>query len=144
MPGFFCIFERMKGKEIYIYILELKSGKWYVGSSKNVEKRMLRHQAGNGAIVCKYDNPKKILKKLATGISDTAAGFLLENQVTIDAMIKRGSQNVYGGRYLDEIYRRSTEIWLELEAIQIKHEIQRFEILYRQWSIRYTPGVFDE
>lgn len=133
----------MKGKMIYIYILELTSGKWYIGIATDPEKRMKRHQAREGARICIYDPPVKMIKKLATGTAEREEAMLLEDWVTVKAMIEKGARNVIGGRYIEKMYRNPPEIWKEIEKERIEDEIKRNEILYRQWSIRFCPYVSD-
>jgi hypothetical protein len=44
-----------------VYVLELEGGKYYVGWSEHVERRLSQHFAGNGSEVTKQVKPVKIL-----------------------------------------------------------------------------------
>ncbi len=45
----------------YVYLLlSEKSGRWYIGSTKDLKKRILRHNAGQN-ISTKHDKPWKVI-----------------------------------------------------------------------------------
>lgn len=48
----------MKG---YTYILQVADGRYYVGSTENLEKRMAEHQRGEGAMFTKAYLPVKLV-----------------------------------------------------------------------------------
>ncbi len=48
----------MKG---YTYILECANGKYYTGSTNNLERRILQHQSGEGANFTKKNLPVKLV-----------------------------------------------------------------------------------
>lgn len=41
----------------YVYILQCSNGKYYTGSTKNIEKRLAEHQAGFGANFTRKHRP---------------------------------------------------------------------------------------
>lgn len=45
----------------YTYILECSDGSYYVGSTKNLEKRIAQHNAGEGAEYTKHRLPVKLV-----------------------------------------------------------------------------------
>ena len=45
----------------YTYILECSDGSYYVGSTKNLEKRFAQHNAGEGAEYTKHRLPVKLV-----------------------------------------------------------------------------------
>lgn len=48
----------MKG---YTYILQVSDGRYYVGSTENLEKRLAEHQRGEGAMFTKAYLPVKLV-----------------------------------------------------------------------------------
>ena len=46
---------------MYTYILLCANGKYYTGSTKNLERRLAQHQAGEGAIYTKKHLPVKLV-----------------------------------------------------------------------------------
>jgi cellular nucleic acid-binding protein len=76
-----------------LYILELASGKYYVGKTTDVGKRFDQHKSGAGSAWTKKHTPIKILEtRPITSPHD-------ENNVTKDLMKKYGVDNVRGGAY---------------------------------------------
>lgn len=49
---------------VWIYILELKDGKYYVGKTNNPDARILDHFKGGGSIWTKKYEPVKIIEKI--------------------------------------------------------------------------------
>jgi predicted GIY-YIG superfamily endonuclease len=77
---------------VLIYILELKSGKYYVGKTRNLKFRLDAHfNYGGSAWTSKY-RPVKLLK---THIGDDFD----EDKYTIQTMKKYGIDNVRGGSF---------------------------------------------
>ena len=66
----------MKG---YMYILECSDGSYYIGSTKDLDKRMEEHQSGNGANHTKKRLPVKLVYYEEFERIDTA--FFREKQV---------------------------------------------------------------
>lgn len=53
---------RSEGKMIgYIYILKCANGKFYTGSTNNLERRMFEHQTGKGANYTKEHSPVELV-----------------------------------------------------------------------------------
>ena len=77
-------------EEGHVYILQLKEGKYYVGFSENVEKRIASHFCGGGSEWIKKYAPEKV-------IDVRSGGKLLEKLVTIECMCKYGWECVRGG-----------------------------------------------
>jgi putative endonuclease len=45
----------------YMYILLCSNGKYYTGSTKNIDLRLVQHQAGEGANYTKIHRPVKLV-----------------------------------------------------------------------------------
>ena len=80
-----------------IYILKLADNKYYVGKSKDPEKRFLEHADGNGSTwTAKYE-PIEILKVIKD------ASPFDEDKFVKEYMSKHGIENVRGGSYVKEV-----------------------------------------
>ncbi len=94
-----------------IYILKLKSSKYYVGKSENPQKRFEEHLSGKGSAWTQKYKPISIEK-----IIQNASPFD-EDRYVKEYMAKHGIENVRGGSYvtveLDQLQSNllQTEIW---------------------------------
>jgi predicted GIY-YIG superfamily endonuclease len=95
----------------YIYILQLEKNKYYIGKTKNIEKRYKEHKDGTGSKWTKKYKPIKIINTFET-ISQFD-----EDKYVKEYMSKYGIENVRGGSYvsleLDDIsiITLQKEIW---------------------------------
>ena len=94
-----------------VYVLRLKSGKYYVGKTNNVERRLEEHLSGGGAAWTRKYKPISVEKTFPN------AGSFDEDKITKEYMGKHGIENVRGGTYvsvvLDEYHKAvlTQEIW---------------------------------
>ena len=99
-----------------IYVLKLEGGRYYVGKTDNLKKRLEQHAQGNGSAWTKKYTPVSIVKTM----KDVSP--FEEDKVTKEYMAKYGVDNVRGGAYvsvvLDDDQHRSLE--RELFAVQDK------------------------
>jgi len=77
---------------MYIYVLELKQGKYYVGKTKNPDYRFDNHLKSNGSSWTKKYKPIKILELFEGDKFD-------EDKYVMKYMDKYGIENVRGGSY---------------------------------------------
>jgi predicted GIY-YIG superfamily endonuclease/ribosomal protein S13 len=78
---------------LYVYILELEDGKFYVGKTYNIENRLLQHFDNSGSSWTKKYKPKDIIEIIPD------CDQFDENKYTIKYMEKYGINNVRGGSY---------------------------------------------
>lgn len=83
-----------------LYVLKLQEGKYYVGTTHNVEKRYQMHKTGKGAEWTKIYPPVKILSIKQYNFCDPKKALLEEDGMTIQMMKKYGRNNVRGGRFV--------------------------------------------
>jgi hypothetical protein len=76
-----------------IYILELESGKYYIGKSDNVEERVSAHFDGKGSVWTKRYSPIEVIETI-----DNCDEFD-EDKYTKRYMAEYGIDNVRGGSY---------------------------------------------
>lgn len=86
---------------VWIYILELKDGKYYVGKSNNPDARILDHFKGSGSIWTKKYEPIKIIEKIPD------CDDYDEDKYTKIYMDIYGIDNVRGGSYITLILDES-------------------------------------
>ena len=89
---------------LYIYVLQLQSGKYYVGISSNVDLRYFQHFDGKGSSWTTKYPPISIIQKIMT------INPFEEDMVTKEYMAKYGIDNVRGGSYVS----------ITLDSIQIE------------------------
>lgn len=98
-------------KNCTIYVLQLEGGKYYVGRTKNVEKRYRDHLSGKGSAYTKKYAPISILK-----VIEMVDPFE-EDKITLEYMYRYGIDNVRGGSYAMvnlsqvDIYAIKKKIW---------------------------------
>jgi len=76
-----------------VYVLELENGKYYVGTTNNLQRRFQEHVDGAGSVWTRKYAP------LAIERSVSVDGPLHEDRVTKELMLKHGIDNVRGGSY---------------------------------------------
>ena len=85
-------------QETYIYKMDCKKGKKYVGKTTDVDRRMDQHFSGNGSQVTKKFTP------ISGKVIDSCPGFFsddLEQYYTEKNIKKYGYDNVRGGVYVN-------------------------------------------
>ena len=78
---------------VYIYVLQLKSGKYYVGKTSTPEFRIKSHFNASGSLWTKKYSPLKIIDLIPD------CDNFDEDKYTIKYMEKFGIDNVRGGSY---------------------------------------------
>lgn len=76
-----------------LYVLQLSNGKYYVGKTVDVKRRVEEHMRGNGSEWTKLYKPVRVIE--TRRIKDEHD----ENNTTKDLMKKHGIENVRGGAY---------------------------------------------
>jgi predicted GIY-YIG superfamily endonuclease len=76
-----------------LYVLELEDGKYYVGTTNNLQRRFQEHVDGAGSVWTRRYVPIAIERSVAV------EGPLHEDRVTKELMLKHGIENVRGGSY---------------------------------------------
>jgi predicted GIY-YIG superfamily endonuclease len=76
-----------------IYVLALENGKYYIGSTNNLDNRIKQHFDGNGSEWTKIHHPKKVVKTIDNCDKSD------EDKITTELMAQYGIDNVRGGSY---------------------------------------------
>lgn len=90
---------------MFVYVLQLENGKYYVGISKSPYKRIVDHFNNNGACWTKIYKPLEIIEVIPD------CDFYDEDKYTRKYMDKFGIDNVRGGSYTN----------MKLDKTAIKH-----------------------
>lgn len=85
-------------KEIFLYVLELEDNCYYIGMSRNVEKRFKAHLKGSAGWTKKH-KPISIIAVKPTGTNSDSEASVLEDDLTLEYALKYGSDYVRGGGY---------------------------------------------
>jgi hypothetical protein len=85
---------------MYIYVLLLKSNKYYVGKTKNIEQRYKSHTSGNGSYWSSIYKPISMIYHYEVPDHHSS---LEETLLTFHMMLKCGINNVRGGEYSEPI-----------------------------------------
>lgn len=86
-------------KPYQLYALELEGGRYYVGISRNPERRFIKHQKGKGAVWTKSYKPVEIIETRMTEVFVESEAVKLENDMTLEYALKFGSEFVRGGGF---------------------------------------------
>lgn len=98
-----------------IYILRLRAGKYYIGKTKNVDKRWAEHTAGSGSGWTKKYPPLSLVKSVvSTSQFD-------EDRYVKEYMEKYGIDNVRGGTYSNVVLDANCIAVLEKEIRHSKN-----------------------
>lgn len=123
--------------EIYIYVLQLENGNYYVGQTNDLDRRFRNHfSKSSGAEWTRTHKPIQILKRYRTGLNDPTLALKYENEQTIQCIKEFGWRNVRGGDfiYVDEQQHyhhllHETNLGNEICPIKIQNgiDVSRFE-----------------
>lgn len=89
----------LKAVPYKLYILQLEQGKYYVGITKNVDKRFKRHEIGKGANWTRLYKPVAVIQTIETTVFTESEAAKLEDELTFDIAKQYGIANVRGGGY---------------------------------------------
>lgn len=106
--------KRRTRRTTYIYVLLCQEDKYYVGKTKDLERRMEEHFSEDGATWTKLYEPVKLVE------THRARGMLDENITTLQMMDKHGIENVRGGSFC---YTRIGKI----RRAQLEEKIQQMK-----------------
>jgi predicted GIY-YIG superfamily endonuclease len=91
---------------IYLYILELQNGKYYVGITNNPENRFRKHRSGKSLSFINKNLPIINIQKTLLKTTDRDRALTLETEKTIELIHKYGIANVCGGSITGDFHDR--------------------------------------
>ncbi|MFP4022997.1 MAG: GIY-YIG nuclease family protein [Thiohalospira sp.] len=92
---------------VYIYVLELQNGKYYVGISRNPEYRFYEHRIGKTSKFVEQNLPIKNIRLKLLDSTDWSEGLKEETRLTVKLIGKFGLENVCGGAINGDLKRRT-------------------------------------
>lgn len=91
---------------IYLYVLELQNGKYYVGITNNPERRFHEHRNCKTYSFISKNLPIINIEKRLLKTSDRNRAKQLETEKTIELIKRYGIANVSGGKILGDFHER--------------------------------------
>jgi predicted GIY-YIG superfamily endonuclease len=85
--------------DIYLYVLALEGGCYYVGLTTDVNRRMDQHFSEVGSEWTKLHKPLRRIHCINTGTQDGRKAESLEDEVTISLMMTHSIEKVRGGHF---------------------------------------------
>jgi len=89
----------MKKENKYLYALQLENDCYYIGQTRDLDKRFNQHKKGIGAIWTSIHKPIKMIEFWSIGEYTQDSAMQFENEMTIKYMDTYGIQNVRGGDF---------------------------------------------
>jgi len=108
---------RISSTEYIVYALELNDNKFYIGVTAELEQRIKTHKKGGKSSSgwCKKHGFIRLIETFNTYTTNYVDACLIEDSVTLNYIVKYGSENVKGGIYLGSDYKRARQSELHLE-----------------------------
>lgn len=85
--------------EIEFYVLELEGARYYVGQSKEAERRIAAHFKGKGAAWTKRYKPVKVMRRWGSGLTDwkeAERGEPDNSQINVGARLEKSPRWLLG------------------------------------------------
>ena len=86
-------------QNIQLYVLKLENDNWYIGSSRNVERRFKKHLSGKGSKWTSQHIPIEIVEVIDTNTNHDVEACKKEDDLTLQYATKYCAQKVRGGGY---------------------------------------------
>jgi len=91
---------------IYLYVLELQNGKYYVGITNKPENRFRNHREGKSLSFVKKNLPIINVQKTLLKTTNRDRAQKLETEKTVELIQKYGIANVCGGAITGDFHDR--------------------------------------
>ena len=83
----------------WVYVLRLDGGYYYVGISRDVDKRFQRHLSGKGSVFTRRHKPVEVVERFSCENATEAEASVIEMKKVADYAMKFGFNFVSGGGY---------------------------------------------
>ncbi|NDJ58759.1 GIY-YIG nuclease family protein [Enterobacteriaceae bacterium 4M9] len=120
--------------DIYLYVLELSNGCYYVGLTADIKKRIDTHFNGKGAEWTRLNPPLRLMYSINTGTKKTRDAEIIESEATITLMLKYGISKVRGGCYTQteqksvEEQLRAHGAWERIMQVELGKKAFNYEL----------------
>lgn len=118
-------------------MLELAHGKHYVGITTNVDRRLRQHIAGVAAGWTSTYPFVRLVYSVKTGATSHRIAEQLEDQATVDLMVRLGVEHVRGGHFCSlspEAVERELRARGQWSAVQLAQLDRRVEDAQSDWN----------
>lgn len=111
--------------DIYLYVLELANGCYYVGLTSDIKKRIDEHFNGKGAEWTRLNTPLRLMHSINTGTHNAREAEIIESEATVILMLKHGIGKVRGGYYTQteqnfvEVQLRAHGAWERIKQVEL-------------------------
>lgn len=89
----------VNGKDIWLYVLALANGKYYVGISGDLDRRLRQHRDAKASEWSALHPVRELVFSFNTGTQSMCVAEQMEDQATIELMLRHGLENVRGGHF---------------------------------------------
>ena len=120
--------------DIYLYVLELSNGCYYVGLTADIKKRIDEHFNGKGAEWTRLNTPLRLMYAIDTGTQNAREAEIIESEATVILMLKHGISKVRGGYYtqteqrLVEVQLRAHGAWERIKQVELGKKAFNYEL----------------
>jgi len=108
--------ERDEQIGIYLYVLTLQNGKYYVGITNNPKERFHNHSNGKTTYFVKQNLPIIDIQKTLLRTSDRKQTEKIETRKALELMKKYGIENVTGGLLAGDYHDKIMKLKLLFNA----------------------------
>lgn len=88
----------------WVYVLRLEGDYYYIGISRDVDKRFQRHLSGKGARFTQKHKPIEIVERFSCDRATESEASLLEMEKVANYAMRYGTDKVSGGGYSWQFY----------------------------------------
>lgn len=88
-----------ENKPFILYVLQLENNNWYIGITRNLDRRYKRHYKGKGAMWTKRHKPIAIYYTKQLDTTSEAEASYYEDELTLEYANNYGTHCVRGGGY---------------------------------------------
>ena len=111
---------------VYIYILELEQGKYYVGKTNDPEIRINKHFDSEGSAWTKKYKPIKEIQRISN------CDDYDEDKYTLKYMNMYGIENVRGGSFVTLVLDKSTITYIKSISKLNKNEVNNYQKISKE------------
>ena len=110
------LLQKLEEKFIYLYILTLQNGKYYVGITSNPKERFKEHRNGKSTYFVKNNLPIISIEQKLLRTTDRRKAEMIETKKACKLMQKYGIENVAGGYLAGDYHDKILKLKLLFNA----------------------------
>lgn len=110
------LLQKLEEKFIYLYVLTLQNGKYYVGITSNPKQRFNEHRNGKSTYFVKQNLPIINIEQKLLGTTDRKQAERIETKKACKLMQKYGIENVNGGYLAGDYHEKIIKLKMNFNA----------------------------